>query len=41
MAYGVEGFDVGMDNVSPVSPDYKVPNAFRGAIKGITIELMQ
>jgi arylsulfatase len=35
--YGAEGFDVGMDNISPVSPDYKSPFAFGGKIVGVTI----
>jgi arylsulfatase len=39
MAYSVEGFDVGMDNVSPVSPDYKAPNAFRGKVNSVKIEV--
>lgn len=38
-AYGVEGFDVGMDTVSPVDSDeYHSPFAFTGMIKGVTVE---
>lgn len=38
-AYGVEGFDVGMDTVSAVDREkYQPPFAFTGVIKGVTIE---
>jgi len=36
-AYSAEGLDIGSDNVSPVSPDYKSPFPFRGTIHGVTI----
>lgn len=39
LGYGAEGFDVGMDNISPVSPDYKSPFAFGGRILGVTIDI--
>src|SRR5262245_12784927 len=39
VAFGAEGFDVGADNVSAVSPDYRIPFAFRGTIKSVTISL--
>src|SRR5262245_29636082 len=39
VAYSAEGFDVGMDNISRVSPDYVAPNPFRGTIKSVTIAL--
>lgn len=37
--YSVEPFDIGMDNVSPVSDDYKSPFPFKGRIEQVTIEL--
>ena len=37
--YSVEPFDIGMDNVSPVSDDYKSPFPFKGRIGQVTIEL--
>jgi arylsulfatase A-like enzyme len=37
LGYGAEGFDVGMDNISAVSPDYKAPFAFSGKILGVTL----
>jgi arylsulfatase A-like enzyme len=37
--YGVEPFDIGMDTVSAVSEEYKVPFPFQGRIKGVTIEI--
>jgi arylsulfatase len=37
VGYSGEGFDVGADNISAVSPDYKSPFAFSGKIKGVTI----
>jgi arylsulfatase len=37
--YGAEGFDVGKDNISPVSPDYESPFAFSGSIRGVTIAM--
>jgi arylsulfatase len=41
VAYGVEGFDVGMDNISAVSPDYKSPFPFRGTVRSVTIDLQK
>ena len=32
VAYSVEGLDIGMDNISPVSPDYESPFTFGGKI---------
>ena len=37
LGYGAEGFDVGRDNISAVSPDYKAPFAFGGTIRSVTI----
>jgi arylsulfatase len=37
VAYSVEGLDIGSDNVSPVSPDYKSPFPFGGTIRSVTI----
>jgi hypothetical protein len=37
LGYGAEGFDVGRDNISAVSPDYKSPFAFGGKILSVTI----
>ena len=37
--YSVEPFDVGMDNVSPVSDAYKSPFPFKGRIEQVTIEV--
>jgi arylsulfatase len=37
--YSVEPFDVGMDNVSPVTDDYESPFPFTGRIEHVTIEL--
>jgi len=37
LAYSAEGLDIGADNISPVSPDYKSPFPFRGTIHGVTI----
>lgn len=37
--YSVEPFDVGMDNVSAVSDEYKPPFPFKGRIEHVTIEL--
>jgi len=35
-----ETFDIGMDTGTPVSADYKSPNAFTGKLKKVTIDLM-
>jgi arylsulfatase len=37
--FGVEPFDIGMDNVSPVSDDYFSPFKFTGQIRAVIIEL--
>lgn len=37
VGYSGEGFDVGADNISAVSPDYRSPFTFTGKIKGVTI----
>ena len=34
-----ETFDIGMDTGSPVSRDYKSPNAFAGKIENVTFDL--
>jgi len=39
VAYSAEGLDIGMDNISAVSPDYQAPFAFRGAIKSVTLSV--
>jgi hypothetical protein len=36
-----EGFDVGADNISPVSPDCKSPFTFGGTIRGVTIAVQK
>jgi arylsulfatase A-like enzyme len=41
LGYGAEGFDVGMDNISAVSPDYKAPFAFSGKISGVTLAIQK
>jgi arylsulfatase len=41
VGYGAEGFDVGKDNISAVSPDYKAPFAFSGKIRGVTIAIQK
>jgi arylsulfatase len=37
VGYSGEGFDVGADNISAVSPDYKSPFTFTGKIQSVTI----
>lgn len=37
VGYGPEGLDIGMDNISAVSPDYRSPFAFRGKVRSVTI----
>jgi hypothetical protein len=37
VGYGAEGLDIGADNISAVSPDYRAPFALRGAIQSVTI----
>jgi arylsulfatase len=37
VAYSAEGLDIGMDNISPVSPDYVSPAPFAGKIRSVTI----
>ncbi len=37
--HGLEPFEVGRDSITPVSPDYKTPFEFTGAIEKITFEL--
>ncbi len=41
VGYSGEGLDIGADNISAVSPDYKSPFAFNGQIKGVTIAIQQ
>jgi arylsulfatase A-like enzyme len=41
VGYSAEGFDVGMDNISAVSPDYQAPFAFGGKIQKVTIAVEQ
>jgi arylsulfatase A-like enzyme len=37
--HGLEPFEVGRDSITPVSPEYKTPNAFTGRIEKVTFEL--
>jgi hypothetical protein len=37
--YGTDGFDIGGDYGSPVSPDYQVPFVFTGTLEQVTIDL--
>jgi arylsulfatase len=37
VGYSPEGLDVGMDNISSVSPDYKSPFPFAGKLESVTI----
>jgi hypothetical protein len=37
VAYSAEGLDIGKDNISAVSPDYKSPFAFPGSVRSVTI----
>ncbi|MFT3882914.1 MAG: arylsulfatase [Gemmatales bacterium] len=37
--HGLEPFEVGRDSITPISPDYKSPNAFTGTIEKVTFEL--
>jgi hypothetical protein len=37
VAYSAEGLDIGVDNISPVSPDYTSPFPFRGVVRSVTI----
>ncbi len=37
--FGVEPFDIGMDNVSPVTRDYESPFVFGGAIRQVRIDV--
>ena len=39
LGYSAEGLDIGMDNMSAVSPDYKAPFAFSGTIRSVTIAI--
>jgi arylsulfatase A-like enzyme len=41
VAYSGEGLDIGEDNISAVSPDYKSPFAFPGTIQGVTIAVQK
>ncbi len=37
--HGYDPFEIGRDSISPVSPDYKSPNAFTGTIEKVTFEV--
>jgi hypothetical protein len=37
--FGPESFDIGMDNASPVSENYKPPFAYSGTIKKVDIHI--
>jgi arylsulfatase len=39
VAYSAEGLDIGMDNISAVSPDYRAPFAFGGKVQSVTIAI--
>ena len=39
LGYGAEGLDIGRDNISAVSPDYKSPFAFAGVVRSVTIAI--
>ena len=39
MRHGLEPFEVGRDSITPVSPDYKTPNAFTGTIERVKFEI--
>ena len=39
VGYGAEGLDIGMDNMSAVSPDYRPPFAFGGKVESVTIAI--
>ena len=41
LGYSAEGLDIGMDNISAVSPDYKAPFAFSGTIRSVTIAIQK
>ena len=41
LGYSAEGLDIGMDNISAVSPDYKAPFAFGGTIRSVTIAIQK
>ncbi len=38
--YGIDGFDIGGDYGSPVSPDYQAPFIFTGTLEQVTIDLL-
>ncbi len=40
LLYGTDGFDIGGDYGSPVSPDYASPFAFTGTLEKVTIDLL-
>ena len=37
--FGVEPFDIGMDNVSAVSRDYEAPFKYTGTLKTVTVDI--
>jgi arylsulfatase len=39
--HGFDPFEIGRDSISPVSPDYKSPNAFTGKIEKVTFEVTE
>jgi arylsulfatase len=41
VGYGPEGLDIGMDNISAVSPDYRAPFAFGGKVQSVTIAVQK
>ena len=38
--YGIDGFDIGGDYGSPVSPEYQAPFIFTGTLERVTIDLL-
>ena len=40
VVYGTDGFDIGGDYGSPVSPDYMAPFVFTGTLEQVTIDLL-
>jgi arylsulfatase len=40
LSYGTDGFDIGGDYGSPVSPDYQAPFVFTGTLEQVTIDLL-
>ena len=41
VGYGPEGLDIGRDNISAVSPDYRSPFPFAGKVRSVTIAVQK